>query len=488
MLWLALALPQLPLDVFATAVYLSPQESPAEPAQSVLPRIVVSPEGRTERLILVDELAASLGLQVGMKLSAALALANELTILSRKPQAEAETLIALACWAQQFTPTVVIESPATLLLEIGGCLRYFGGLPVLITAVEDGLQQLGHHAVLGCAPTPLAAQWRAWQGLSDPVLRSADLPEALAPLPVKRLGLAAESETGLTQLGIETVGALLALPHAGLARRFTPALPLLLERALGEAADPREPFIPPNRFEHGIDLDWPFETVEIFLILARRLIDELTGFLTGRGLGVQTVQFRFQHEELPTTTLSLGFGRPTRRTTEMLAVLRERVAHYALAAPVKTITLVAETLHTLNGRPLTLFGSESGEVEVELLVARLKARLGEDAVNGIVTVQDHRPERAWALAPVGAESAALPVGPRPGWLLPAPRQLPIRQEKPWHGEPLSFISRAERIESGWWDDATVARDYYVASGPSGARYWIFQDRATQDWWLHGLFG
>jgi len=33
----------------------------------------------------------------------------------------------------------------------------------------------------------------------------------------------------------------------------------------------------------------------------------------------------------------------------------------------------------------------------------------------------------------------------------------------------------------------VARDYYIARQLHGARWWIFQERQTKDWYLHGVF-
>jgi protein ImuB len=78
-------------------------------------------------------------------------------------------------------------------------------------------------------------------------------------------------------------------------------------------------------------------------------------------------------------------------------------------------------------------------------------------------------------------------GERPGWLLAEPCPLELREERPWRGEPLTLLTRAERIETGWWDGWPVARDYYQAEGPSGRRYWIFQARQDGGWYLHGLF-
>ncbi|GAA5786229.1 Y-family DNA polymerase [Chitiniphilus shinanonensis] len=478
MLWLALHLPQLALDVFPP--------TPAPDGMPQRPRIVVASHGRGERLALVDPLAASLGLKPDMKLSAALALVNELVIHRRKPQAEADALAQLAGWALRFTPTVAV-APQTLLLEIGGCLRYFGGLAPLRAQVEQGVVAQGYALSAAVAPTPLAAQWLARHGADVTVTAPAELPRALSGLPLAVLALAPAPAQTLRQLGIATLGQLLALPRSGLARRVGPALPLALEQALGHAADPRDGFVPPDRFERCIDLDWPLETLEVFVKLAARLLDALEAFLSGRGLGVQSLYFRFTHEDRPPSGLRVGVGRPTRSAAEWLAVLRERIVHAQLAAPATSVTLVADTLHLLDGLPLTLFGPQGGQGLPELLLARLGARLGPDAVTGVATVPEHRPERASTDAPPGTASAPLPVGPRPGWLLPAPRPLPLRDGEPWHGETLRRLGRAERIESGWWDNDDVARDYYVAQGASGARYWIYQDCRDGDWWLHGCF-
>ncbi|TJZ72086.1 Y-family DNA polymerase [Chitiniphilus eburneus] len=478
MLWLAIHLPQLALDIFPPM--------PDDGTALQRPRIVVASHGRGERLALVDALAASLGLKPDMKLSAALALVNELTIHRRKPQAEASALTQLAAWALRFTPTVATV-PQTLLLEIGGCLRYFGGLDALRAQVEQGVAAQGYALASAVAPTPLAAQWLACHGDGATVTATAELPTALASLPLTVLALEPAPAQTLRQLGIASLGQLLALPRAGLGRRVGKQLPLALDRALGHAADPRDPFIPPDRFERCIDLDWPVETLEVFVKLAARLLEALDAFLSGRGLGVQTLFFRFTHDDHPASGLRVGIGRPTRRAAEWLAVLRERIVHEQLVAPATSVTLVADTLQLLDGRPLTLFGPQGGQGLPELLLARLGARLGQGAVIGVATVPEHRPERAWREAAPGTAAAALPVGPRPGWLLPEPQPLPWRNERPWHGEPLTCLGRAERIESGWWDGGDVARDYYVAQGESGARYWIFHDCRDGGWWLHGCF-
>jgi protein ImuB len=74
------------------------------------------------------------------------------------------------------------------------------------------------------------------------------------------------------------------------------------------------------------------------------------------------------------------------------------------------------------------------------------------------------------------------------WLLAEPVSLELSPES-YAFHSLSICSGPERIESGWWDGADVARDYYVARNTVGETLWIFEDRKSPgQWYLHGRFG
>ena len=78
-----------------------------------------------------------------------------------------------------------------------------------------------------------------------------------------------------------------------------------------------------------------------------------------------------------------------------------------------------------------------------------------------------------------AEQDACDGLPRPVWLLDAP--LPL-------ASGLILEQGPERIESGWWDENGIDRDYYVARNEAGERFWIFRERKEpQRWFVHGLF-
>jgi protein ImuB len=78
-------------------------------------------------------------------------------------------------------------------------------------------------------------------------------------------------------------------------------------------------------------------------------------------------------------------------------------------------------------------------------------------------------------------------GPRPLWLLEIPRDLGCGALPALTG-PLRLLSGAERIESGWWDGADVARDYFVAAAEDGPHYWVYRDCSRESrWFLQGVF-
>jgi len=45
----------------------------------------------------------------------------------------------------------------------------------------------------------------------------------------------------------------------------------------------------------------------------------------------------------------------------------------------------------------------------------------------------------------------------------------------------------ERIETGWWRGPHVQRDYYRVATREGRRAWLFRERETGKWFLHGWF-
>jgi protein ImuB len=483
MLWLCLQFPFLPLDVFL-------QEDGAAVAVD------------RQQVVSANAAAIRAGVRQGLGLSGVLGLVPGIRVHERQPEREAELLRTLACWAEGFTPTVCIASADELLLEIGGCLRLFGGLEALRGMVRAGLEEQGFEALQGIAPTPLAAQWLARAGDEEACEDSAFLRQRLGHLAVEVMGfMNAKDMKTLAALGAQALGDLLALPATGLRRRFGAELPLRLAQALGEVPDLREAFVFPERFAQSLELPAKVEHAGMLLFAARRLLAALCGWLGARAAGVVECNLLLEHEDgMPPSVMTLALAEASADLQRLERVLRERLEHFRLEAPVWRIQLRVESPQTLSGRSLGLFGQEAA-LALAPVIERLRARLGKDAVQALSLVEDHRPECASAYVSrdqAAGQQAGKNAGKkavagrksRPLWLLPKPKLLPECNGVPQRGGDLLRLAGPERIESGWWgqdEDATgdVRRDYYVACTARHEWLWIFRD--ADGWWLHGFF-
>ncbi len=472
---------------------------------------VVDSGGRDPRIVAGNAVAIDAGVRPGMPLAAALALAPDLVRQPRDVDGETQALEQLATFALRFTPTTCLVPSAAFVAEIGGSLRLFGGRDALVARLARGIGARGFAAQLGIAPTPRAALAFARAGRTDPVAAPDALAAALAPLSLAHFDLPEDACATLAAAGVHTFGEAERLPRAGLARRFGPTVVDALDHASGRRADPRVPFEPPPRFAGKLELPAPVHDVEALAFAVNRLVHELAAWLLARGLGVAAMSLALAHEralvrdrDSPSTLARFALGAPSRTPSHLTLVLRERLARIVLPAPVAGLALASESVAPLAGHNAGLLPGDAAQAADVPLVDRLRARLGEDAVQLVAPNADHRPERAMRVAAVGDARAAQrpassrrqspaqavvapPPAPRPLWLLSAPQPLAgLVEAQPW-----VLREGPERIESGWWDGADVRRDYYVAESPAGELAWIFRDhrRGTDDgeWFLHGLF-
>ncbi|MEN6587044.1 MAG: DNA polymerase Y family protein [Sulfuricella sp.] len=467
MLWIALHFPALSLEIFSRG------------ATAPEPLAVIEKQGNRSRVRVCNEAAGAYGVRPGMPVSAAQALVAGLVVRGRDLAAEHESLAGLAGWAGRFTPAVSLRPPDGLLLEIGSCLRLHRGFDNLLAQVLGGLEEMGYASTHACAPTPHGAWLLALAGTKAAIRESARLEKALAALPVRLLDQPQDTLASLEMVGAHTLGDCLRLPRTGLARRFGQSLLDELDRALGRRPEAREFFVPPPTFERRLELPAHVQEAEALLFAARRLLPELEGYLNLRQAGVQEFELVCRHEDVPDTVVKLGFVQPTRAVDRMLLLLRETLAGTRLPAPVHTIVLNARLILPLTASSGDMFedGAEAGDGN--LLLERLRIRLGKEAVFGIALAADHRPERGCKRCEPGNDFTAQGSLQRPLWLLPKP--LPCREGR------LVLKTGPERIESGWWDGMDVARDYYVAQDNNGAQLWVYCDRSSGEWFVHGLF-
>lgn len=483
MLWLALYLPELPLQLAQRA------------CRETRPSVVADGPATRPVVRCANPAAREHGVTPDMPVAAARALAGRLIVLARDEAAEAQALHNLGGWAYQFTPGVVLQPNEGLLLEVGSTLQLHRGLRSLLARIRRGMAELGYHAEPGVAPTPLAAWLLAQARHAGLPVRAcmdeARLREHLDDLPLSLLDWPDEVLSPLHALGIRRLGQCLALPRDGFIRRFGSARQRDLDRATGAIPDPRRHFTPPDTFASRTEFGFEVTDALALLFPLNRLLQEMEGWLRGRGAGVQRWQLVLEHHR-NRTSITVGTVAPERSTERFLSLARERLLQTTLTAPVLALAVTADRLLDYEQSSRSLVpDAQSRAIGWGHLVDRLGARLGTDKVYRLRALDEHRPERAWK--PIGAAapktlSALRMQAPRPLWLLRVPHALPTEHGNPLCQGGLRLLAGPERIESGWWDGEPVRRDYYVARNPHGETFWIYREHRRGDaWYLHGVF-
>ncbi len=481
-LWLAVHLPRLAV------------EAAADP-MSGQPQVVIESRQSRARVVAAGPAAERLGIRAGLTLGAARALADHLEVVDRSPAAERERLEALAEWSDGLTPIKSIEPPDSLLLEIKGSLKLFGGIERIKAHVAGELRRRGLSGRAAAAPTPLGALWLARGARSD-VPASENLPGRLGALPLEVTEWPEPIRRLLGEMGVATIGECLRLPRAGFARRVGRAYLHDLDRATGRCADPRAAFEAPPRFEHCVELPAETRSAAMLVEAVRRLLESLDMHLRARQLQAGSVELVLHHRDAPTTVHAFRPARPAHRAERLLTPLALGLERLALPGACTAVGLRA-ALEPLRLDAPDLFargGDRAGSEEpAAVLIENLRSRLGADGVHGLALVAEHRPEKVWAEVDAAAPgpARAAPVSPwirgRPLWLLREPLPLEHALARFGFAGPLAFETGPERIEAGWWDGDDIRRDYFITAAASGERLWTYRDRPAGHWYLHGIF-
>ena len=474
-----------------------------------------------EQVIVCSARAAGAGVSPGMPLAEARTLLEgsrrgRRALLAHffplDPPADCEALRRL-CWELlAYTPHAGLEdsdAPESLLLDVSGCAPLFDGEDGLVSQVEQDLQNRGHEVRIALADT-VGAAWGAARFASDRVTLIPSgrhvafvegLPPAALRLPHPVLAL-------LKELGVRTVRQLAALPRTSLPSRFGPDILKRLDQAFGHLPETFACERPPEPVEASSSFDFALDDRREVELVLQRLLAEVLGRLRMLGQVVQRLAVRLSHGAGSETPLEIGLVSPTataRRWEDALRLTWERTE---VVGGVLGVTLRAVDPVPLPSRPGTLFddGRETSTPEWEALLERLSHRLGEQAVVRWEPVDGHVPERTFQSVPIVRSPqphdrstrtpVARPVLLRPLVLLSSPRSIAVVSalngspaQVQWRGfsSPIAHHWGPERIETEWWRERMVRRDYYRVETEEGRRFWLFCDLSTRRWFLHGTF-
>lgn len=475
-------------------------------------------DGNSRSIAALDEQAETLGLTRGMGIADARAMYPQIDVAEAEPKAERRLLEGLADWCDRYTPLVALDGTDGLFLDITGCAHLFGGEEAMLDALAARLFQQGFRVRAGIAATAGAA-WAAARFSGNRLVATGQEEACLAPLPLSALRLAPATRESLESVGLRTVGAVMAVPRAPLARRFGVALLQRLDQALGrldEAVSPRLP-VPPLSVER--QLAEPITLLDDIERLTKSLSQALKPDLERRGEGARRLALALFRVDGAVSRIAVGTSRPLRDPVLIQKLFHERLAALerdidpGFGFELVRLSVVSAVAFSMRQADLADDSSEKG-ADLDLFADRVRARLGEGSVLRPVIVGSHVPERAVSLAPfaqtpMGRLKEDTPAAVRPIRLFRLPEPVDVPATELPEGPPLRFrwrravyrVTRAEgpeRIAPEWWravadQTGAATRDYFRVEDSEGRRFWLYRQglydaaQMAPRWFMHGIF-
>ncbi|MDF0599336.1 DNA polymerase Y family protein [Psychromarinibacter sp. C21-152] len=525
------------------------------------PFAVVAERRNRQVLSSLSAAASAEGLRQGQPLRDAQAMCPHLLTRPAEPHADAAFLTALRRWAGKFSPWVAEEKPEGLIVDITGCAHLFGGEEALVEQVEIDCGDLGLTIQVGLADT-VGAAWALARYAGQAALRTrsgdaidqeapatraraakrrswerggpAPVPQEpgtrpwriappgkahsiLGPLPVAALRIGEDAVTGLSRVGIRTIGDLTGMPRAALARRFGQDVVLRLDQAMGGVPEAVSPARPPAIFAVRLTLPDPIGLDEDIRAAIDRLLPELEKRLQDKGRGARRLRMQLFRAEGSTQTLEIGLARPSASPDRIRPLLVMKLDEVDAGFGIDCIRIeahVTEPVHARQHRGHIEAAQDAmrrlhSDTRLEDLIGRLGSRIGLDRISRAHPADSHIPEKtAHRVAAAWSEPAK--DWPRP----PTPRPLVIWRPEPvtvdepppplpkapatfrWRGRNLATAAARgpERIAPEWWLDEpewrTGVRDYWQITADTGERLWLYYAHGgtmSGGWFCQGRF-
>ncbi|MEZ6123048.1 MAG: hypothetical protein R3C49_07720 [Planctomycetaceae bacterium] len=475
------------------------------------------------------------------------AAAAETIFTEWQPADDRDELLLMAELVRRFAPIIGMDDgpvPDSLLLDITGCGPLFGGELPLAEQLLKTLQQHRLHCRAAISDT-VAAAWAFAHADGHFLQRTGpsqtrrstststewDLPVVLIPpgqaeawlhpLPLSAGRIPLQDSLLLNQLGISNLKQLLALPSDDLPSRLSEAAIRNLNLLRGTT----EEIITAIPEAHPVKAVWtseyPAGGIEEIRQVTAFLMPQIADQLQRRRVGAIRVRCQLKTEQGSVQKISAELLKPTQTEKELLDVLALKLETLLLPEPVASVTLLATVMPLPIARQRDLFNTDEHirpAEELAMVLNRLSSRLGKQAVLLAEFSDSQLPEQRLQLSPVmhdqhqgssdeterrldllvatdDCPDTAASDFNVPLRLLNIPEKLTLPQTDvpagrlAWRetSSEISAVIGPQRMQTNWWDDTSVARDYFRVRTEAGSEFWIFRNLNDGLWYLHGTF-
>lgn len=358
----------------------------------------------------------------------------------------------------------------------------------------------------------------------------------LAPLPIDLLPLNSDVQHMLETLGIKTLGDFASLPPPSVGRRWNAEGVDFQSLAQGEGPTLLQSFTPKQAIIESIDLEHEIHEIEALAFSLRPLADRACDRLQGRSMAASRALLRLKGRGDSCTEFPLDPARPTADGRSLFELLRAVVQDQRLNHTVCELELTITQESDPELEELDLFShgvldhnDRPSPESVDVAIARLESMFGKDSVSSAQLTESHRPERAFQLTPfapprthaskrstkrskkrsrakhvrpanqqealplvMNGTSGALrlldPPTPQPGASQPGTGSRALCNITIGGIQsPVVATFGPTKVNTEWWSNTPVSREYYEVETEDGGRYWVFRKNEDGQYYLHGIF-
>jgi protein ImuB len=470
-----------------------------------LPFVVAAPDHGRMLIVATNALAEAQGIGPGMVAADAKAIVASLQVIDHVPGLDGKLLKALGEWCIRYTPTIAVDLPDGLVLDVSGCAHLWGGERAYLKEIVTRLKSKGYDVRAAMADTIGAAWAIARFGQVTPIIEPGGHAAALLTLPPMALRLEQAVIERLHKLGFRSISSFISIPRSALRRRFGEGLLLRLGQALGQEDEPIQLIQVISPYHERLPCLEPIRTPTGIEIAIKRLLENLCKRLHEEGKGVRTAILKCYRIDGRIIETGIGTNSATHHTGHLFKLFELKIPTIEPALGIELFTLEATKVEDVDLVQEALWATSPAldDVSVAELLDRLANKVGAGTIRRYIPDEHYWPERSvkLALSLRDKPTTAWRTKPRPVQVLTKPEPIEVSAPIPDY-PPMLFrykgkvhhIKKAdgpERIEREWWLEAGQHRDYYNVEDEDGQRYWLFRlGHYTEEgaaWFLHGFF-
>ena len=472
-----------------------------------LPFVLALPDHGRMRITEVSAVARAKGIYAGMVVADARVILSDVQVFDDK-QGLAEKVLNKLCLACiKYTPVTAVDVPNGLVLDVSGCAHLWGSEESYLKNIITKLKNAGYHVRVAMADT-IGAAWAVCRyGRLKAIIQSGEQVNAIMPLPPAGLRLEADVVERLHKLGLIHIGSFMNMQRSALRRRFGQQLLLRLDQAIGNKEEIIQPLIPVEPYCERLPCLEPIQTATGIEIALQTLLEILCKRLQQEGKGLRRSVFKGYRIDGKREQIDISTNHASNNSKHLFKLFEIKIASIEPALGIELFTLEALKVEDISISQQTFWTANSSlqSNEVAELLDRFESKFGSDIIHRYLPDEHHLPERSVKLAHSLKEhpTIAWPNDKlRPIHLFKEPQPIEVTAPIPDY-PPMSFrymgklhkVQKAdacERIESEWWLDGGLHRDYYVVEDDEGKRYWLFRlghynDNNKPSWFIHGFF-